>query len=415
MKKTVFLTSLILLLATVSCFAESKTIDCEESSAVYLIFDEEPGEYTVNGKQVENSYFLHQYVEIDPATKITIDGAVPKKVYTFDKNNVPDWVQKWEAPCEKADLLLISSHADDEQLFFAGILPYYTQVKDMEVQVAYATDHLGQLSRHHERLNGLWAVGVRHYPVSSGYDDMYSESYEQALNCLIPYGIDENAVVEWEKSLITRFEPQVIVTHDVNGEYGHGMHMLVNGTLQLALKDAESEFSFLKKVYFHLYDENQIELSWMDKNFSELGGLSPFQVTQQKGFPEHESQQWTWFNRWINGANKEITKASQIKTYNPAEYGCFYSSVGADSKRDDFFENVLSYEEQRLEAERIAAEEAEAKRLAEEEAKRLELEAQAHKKKLVIIGVTCVVTFLVCLILVLVLGKTKKSSKHSKH
>ena len=380
-----------------------------------MIFDQAPESYAVNGKQVENPYFLHQYVEIDAATTIEIKGATPKEVYTFDKAAVPDWVQKWEESCDKADLLLISSHADDEQLFFAGILPYYTQVKGFEVQVAYATDHNGEITRHHERLNGLWACGVRHYPVSSGYADLYSESYDQALANLAPYGIDEETIINWEKSLLSQFKPQIIVTHDVNGEYGHGMHILVNGTVRKAIENADKEFPFLKKVYFHLYDQNQIVLDWMDESFSELGGLTPFQVTQQKGFEEHKSQHWTWFKRWIHGSAGEITKASQITTYNPAQFGCYYSSVGSDNAKNDFFENVKSYEEQRIEAERIAAEEAEAKRLAEEEAKRLELEAQAHKKKVILIGATCVVTFLVCLILVLTLGKNKKSSKHSKH
>lgn len=411
MKRSFAITILILVLATCFAFAD-KTVECEEASAVYMIFDEAPESYKVNGKSVENPYFLHQYVEIEPATKIVIEGATPKEVYTFKKEDVPSWVQKWEAPCEKADLLLISSHADDEQLFFAGILPYYTQVKGYEVQVAYATDHLGELSRHHERLNGLWECGVRHYPVSSGYNDMYSESYEGALANLAPYGVTEESIITWEKSLLSQFKPQIIVTHDVNGEYGHGMHILVNGTVRKAVENAEKEFPFLKKVYFHLYDQNQIELGWMDQEFSELGGLTPFQVTQQKGFEAHQSQHWTWFKGWIHGKNNEITKASQIKTYNPAQYGCYYSSVGADVSKNDFFENVSSYEEQRIEAERIAAEaEAEAKRIAEEEEARLKLEAKARKKKIILIGATSVVTFAIVLTLVLVFGKSYKG-KH---
>ncbi len=411
MKRRLLLTTLLLLCATTFCFAD-KTVNCEEATAVYMIFDQAPESYMVNGKAVENAYFIHQYIEIDPATTIEIKGATPKEVYTFDKSNVPDWVQKWETPCEKADLLLISSHADDEQLFFAGILPYYTEVKGYEVQVVYATDHAGEITRHHERLNGLWACGVRNYPVSAGYADLYSESYDQALANLAMYGVTEDAIITWEKNLLNQFEPQILVTHDVNGEYGHGMHMLVNGTVRKALENAESEFPFLKKVYFHLYDENQLVLEWMDEAFDELDGLTPFQVTQQKGFEEHQSQHWTWFKRWIHGSNNEITKASQITTYNPAYYGCYYSSIESDSAKNDFFENVLSYEEQRLEAERIAAEEAESKRLAEEEAKRLELEAAKKKKTIIIVAA---VAAAIIIVIVIIVAFRKKSSKHSKH
>ena len=401
-----------------SCFAfADKTVECEEATAVYMIFDQAPESLTVNGKAIENPYFLHQYVEIEPATKIVIEGADPKEVHTFKKENVPSWVQKWEAPCEKADLLLISSHADDEQLFFAGILPYYTQVKDYEVQVAYATNHANEIGRHHERLNGLWECGVRHYPVSSGYADLYSESYEQALANLAPYGISEEDIVNWEKSLLSEFEPQIVVTHDVNGEYGHGMHKLVNGTVRKVLENAEKDFPFLKKVYFHLYDENQIVLGWMDEIYDELGGLTPFQVTQQKGFEAHQSQHWTWFKGWIHGKNNEITKASQIGTYNPAYYGCYYSSVGPDHAKNDFFENVMSYEEQRIAAEEKAKEEAaEKQRQFEEEARAKELE-KAKKQKTIIIAATSAVIIASIIVIIIrsSLRKKEKAGKHAKH
>ena len=32
---------------------------------------------------------------------------------------LPDFVQIWNPPCEKADMMIITTHSDDEQLFFA--------------------------------------------------------------------------------------------------------------------------------------------------------------------------------------------------------------------------------------------------------------------------------------------------------
>ena len=33
---------------------------------------------------------------------------------------MPDNVEQWEPPCEKADLLLLTAHSDDEHLFLQG-------------------------------------------------------------------------------------------------------------------------------------------------------------------------------------------------------------------------------------------------------------------------------------------------------
>lgn len=410
MKRKIILTILLVLAATSVCFAD-KTINVDsEASAVYLVFKEAPGEFTVNGKPCQNDYFLQQYIEINPAKEINIVGATPIESYAFDKNNPPENVHKWLEPCVKADLLVISSHADDEQLFFAGILPYYSQVKKLEVQVAYATDHYTEPVRQQERLNGLWNVGIRHYPVSSGYYDLYSESAKQALYNLEPYDVTEEGMISWVKSLLTDFQPKVLITHDVNGEYGHGMHMLVNSIVQKACQNSGSEFPFLQRIYFHLYEQNQIKLNWLDLEFKELDGLTPFQVTQKKGFTCHESQHWTWFKRWIYGRNNEITTAAQIDTYSPMDWGCFYKADEyAVSEKEDFFEGLTSYaedkaEEERLEAERLAAAE-EVRRLAE-----LEAAKKAHIRKMTFFAVAAVGA----IILVIGLIRQKKAKQKNK-
>ena len=82
---------------------------------------------------------------------------------------------------ETADIMLISTHADDEQLFFAGLLPYYSQVRDLNVQVVYCTDHIYEPGRPEERKNGLWGVGITNTLDSSGWLDYYAESLDEAL------------------------------------------------------------------------------------------------------------------------------------------------------------------------------------------------------------------------------------------
>ena len=62
--------------------------------------------------------------------------------------------------CEAADLMLCTTHADDEQLFFAGVLPYYVS-KGYDVQVVYAggekTDfHQATITQNAEYVPAVW-------------------------------------------------------------------------------------------------------------------------------------------------------------------------------------------------------------------------------------------------------------------
>lgn len=85
-------------------------------------------------------YASAEYAEIT----LTFDnGPVTiNEIVAYTPGQVPDTVQKREAPKEDGtDLILFSTHSDDEQLFFAGLLPYYAAELDYEVLVVYLTDH----------------------------------------------------------------------------------------------------------------------------------------------------------------------------------------------------------------------------------------------------------------------------------
>ena len=101
----------------------------------------------------------------------------------------------------------------------------------------------------------------------------------------------------------------------------------------------------------------------------------------QNGFRHHVSQHWTWFYGWIYGEGYQITSSDQITSYTPRQYGLFRSEVGEDVLKNDFFENVRTYEEReeekRLEEERQAEE----SRRLEEENRKLEEERQAEESR----------------------------------
>ena len=155
---------------------------------------------------------------------------------------------------------------------------------------------------------------------------------------------------------LRRIKPQVVVGHDINGEYGHGMHMVYTDCLIKALDIAPDASRFktlahkygtwdVPKTYLHLYEENEIRMDY-DQPLTAFDGMTAFEVSQKLGYPCHKSQQYTWFTRWINGSNNEITKATQIKTYSPCDFGLYRSTVGSDEAKNDFLENLTLYADQ---------------------------------------------------------------------
>ena len=164
--------------------------------SLYLEFSREYGEYILvnNDTGVEHicgEYsFLHDFLDL-----VAIFGTAPSSVtlrfetgkvrlnnlYAFTTGETPDFVQKWQPPADgNADMILFSTHGDDDQLFFAGLLPYYANAKDYTVQVIYLTNHRNENdARVHEMLNGLWAVGCDTYPVFGQYYDFLYDNIKQ--------------------------------------------------------------------------------------------------------------------------------------------------------------------------------------------------------------------------------------------
>ena len=143
-----------------------------------------------------------------------------RDIYAYSDGYLPGSVQTWSRLDERdgADILLFSTHYDDELLFFGGLIPYYATVRGLRVQVAYMTsNYLTDFSnyrfRPHEALNGLWVAGTHFYPVTNEVPDIECYSYENAVE---HYGEDQFTAFQVEQ--IRRFKPLVVVTQDEKGE-----------------------------------------------------------------------------------------------------------------------------------------------------------------------------------------------------
>ena len=379
--------------------------------SLYLLFDLEYGAYTVTdnatGQRVTAGQqgFLHEYLDLTklfgaPLTSVTLEfGNGPvrlSEVYVFSPGSPPDFVQLWQPPLDgKADIVLFSTHGDDEQLYFAGLLPYYAGELGCGVQVVYLTDHRNfTLARTHEMLNGLWSVGVTAYPVFGGFADFRIDSLQGTYDHYASkYSTSKEDLQSFVVEQIRRFRPQVAIGHDIKGEYGHGMHrvytdLLINaleltGNPEIFPESAEKHGLWqIPKLYLHLYPESPIVLDY-DTPLSRFDGLTAFQVSQQLGFPCHKSQQqFVMFGDWLYGYNGEITKASQISNYSPCQFGLYHSAVGPDVQKNDFLENITTYarqeqlEQERVEQERLEQEKQEQERLEQEKLEQERLEQE---------------------------------------
>ncbi len=308
----------------------------EEFKAIYIIWNVIPQSYTVKAGGSSKKYqgdFLHKVIELDSAAnkaEIICSGEEEIcDIYLFSDCDFPDFVQQWEPPCRQADIMVLSAHADDEYLMFGGTIPYYATERGLRVQVVYLTSHPKEQPRPHERLDGLWLAGVKNYPVIGIIEDIpYSPIYslEEAAKL---YDFEE--VLEWFTEQIRRFKPSVLVTHDLEGEYGHGAHMLAAKTAVDAVEIAGDEKKYpdsaekygvwdLPKLYLHLYPENSIRMDW-ETPLESFEGLTAKEAATSC-LHCHKSQM-VYEYRLYNGGKWDCHP-----------FGLYRSLVGADSKAD---------------------------------------------------------------------------------
>ena len=248
----------------------------------------------------------------------------------YGPGELPEDVHQWDAPVEKADLMVVSTHQDDELIYFGGTIPYYTVAQQRPTAVVYMADCARY--RRQEALSGLWAMGVRSYPDFINLKDKRVKSIEEGLKL---WGGEEH-VLEELVARIRRYRPEVIVTHDLDGEYGHNQHKITSRLMQGAIEAAADATRFpdtaaqygiwqVKKLYIHLYGENQVNMPWKVP-LAELDGRTPLEVARL-GYAEHASQQ-------------KYFQVEDGGKYDSALFGLAFSTVGQDSGSNDMFENI---------------------------------------------------------------------------
>ncbi len=325
-----------------------------------------PGEWilTAGDKEIVcgKDGFLHEYVELPKGT-LSCTLSFPYRetgiveIEAYGEGELPEEVQRWTPACERADFLVFSTHADDEVLFLGGVCTLYGGQDKLKTQIVYLCDFTlddygyRYVTREHEKLDGLWEMGIRNYPVNGNFPDVYSRSLNKALK-----QYDYSAVVEFAAENIRRFKPQILVTQDFNGEYGHGAHRLLAKATAEALENTADPEAYpascekygtwdVPKAYYHLYDKNKLRLN-LRAPLSEFNGATGLDVLKA-AFLKHETQQG--YDFYISDVRAD---------YDCAAFGLYRTLVGSDegdSAEARMTDNIVTYEEQIASAARKAA------------------------------------------------------------
>ncbi len=314
---------------------------------LYLCFAKEPqliqvfqGESQEAFYREEGEGYAHRYISFcgNEMLRLEISGREKigfslSEMYVTSGIEPPDWVQIWQPQLDRADMLILVAHPDDELLWMGGAIPYYKYQMNLDIAVAYLT--CANPLRRSEMLNGLWTAGIRHYPYVAGFRDKRMSGLKSSYEL---WG-GSAKVEEYIAGLYRKLKPQVVLTHDLFGEYGHPAHIICANEAVNALSSAADSNMFLDsfarfetwdvpKLYLHLYGKHQIHMNW-DKLMVAFGGKTSLDISKE-AFAMHKSQ-------------KSRFTVSEKGPYSCSRFGLMRSLVGDDIEKDDFFENITLF------------------------------------------------------------------------
>ena len=157
---------------------------------------------------------------------------------------------------------------------------------------------------------------------------MAEEAFEEVLG-------GEEAVMGYAVQLYRTYRPDVVVTHDKFGEYGHTAHVIVSRIMRegwekaadAAYRPELGEAWQAKKLYLHMYrDEIAVRMPWYEP-LDFFDGKNALDMAKE-GYKKHVSQQGIGHVVYESGS------------YNSRMFSLWFSAVGADEKKNDFFENI---------------------------------------------------------------------------
>ena len=212
------------------CYVQVTVPSGESASGVMVQWYEHPHAWGVQIKDADGKWtdaghteglYLTEYLSLPEGTSSFRIANAPgvrthfnmAELRIYGQGEPSPEVQQWQPSAEKADLMLVVAHSDDEVLWFGGALPTYAGQEGKTCQVCMMVPSMPY--RRLELLDSLWTCGVKNYPVWAGFRDSFSYSLSKQYKHW-----NKGRVYEVVTVWIRRFKPDVLLTHDLYGEIG---------------------------------------------------------------------------------------------------------------------------------------------------------------------------------------------------
>ncbi|MCR5073444.1 MAG: PIG-L family deacetylase [Clostridiales bacterium] len=291
-------------------------------------------ETLIGSEEILSSRRLDQWITVpEGSAEMVISCAESMEISecgAYGPGELPKTINIPKDTPKKLDYLIISAHPDDDQLFLGAVIPVYGAERGYNGTVLYMTCR--KRNRYEEALNGVRVAGLTNLPLFAfkkdggpDYDEVRKFwDYDETVTELVRY--------------FREFRPDVVVTHDLKGEYGHALHRITSeATIDAVTAAADPSYDpesieeygtwQVKKLYIHLYPENKLTID-MRQPLEAFNGRTALDVAKA-AYSEHKSQQYLWFYVSDEGA------------YSAAEYGLAFTAIGYDTPgKNDLFEHI---------------------------------------------------------------------------
>jgi LmbE family N-acetylglucosaminyl deacetylase len=196
-----------------------------------------------------------------------------------------------------ASILAISAHPDDETLFAGGTLAMYAQ-KGHKVFILETTRGQGgevgepPLTTRAE-LAGFREQEARLAARALGVDEIfflpYVDPYMEINGIARRIDVPLNDFAEAIGKHITRIQPDLVITHGSNGEYGHPQHIYTHRATRLALSDSHPNRTLLSWCAWYESAERERILN-KDDRADIINDITPWRDIKVKAALCHRTQ-----------------------------------------------------------------------------------------------------------------------------